>query len=145
MVLAFGGMAPYHSPMRRLLAPALAAALLSGCVERLVAVRTEPPGAALYVDGEKAGETPCEVRYVWYGTREISVERKGYKPVRQMLPLRPPWWQIFPLDFVTDVLVPFTDRLEVEYVLEPAPASEADREEMRRRAAELREKASGPK
>ena len=134
--------------MRRRLGPLLALALLSGCVERLVAVRTEPPGATLYVDGEKAGETPCEVRYVWYGTREIAVERRGYRPVREMVTLSPPWWQILPLDFVTDVLIPFTltDRLEVEYVLEPATrTTETDREEMRRRAAELREKASGPK
>jgi len=133
--------------MRRWLGPALAGVLLSGCVERLVAVRSEPPGAVLYVDGEKAGETPCEVPYVWYGTREIALERRGCKPVREMLPLRPPWWQIFPLDFVTDVLIPFTitDRLEVTYVLEPASASEADRDEMKKRAAELREKASGPK
>jgi len=133
--------------MLRVLAPALAAALLAGCVERIVAVRTEPPGAVLYVDGEKCGETPCEVRYVWYGTREISLERQGFKTVREMLPLRPPWWQIFPLDFVTDVLLPFTvtDRLEVEYVLERATRTTEERDDMRRRAAELREKAGGPR
>jgi len=87
------------------------------------------------------------VKYVWYGTREIAVERRGYRPMREMLPLRPPWWQIFPLDFVTEILIPFTltDRLEVEYVLEPLPpATEADREELRRRAEELRRKVAGP-
>jgi hypothetical protein len=120
--------------------------LLSGCVERLVAVRSEPPGAILYVDGERAGETPCDVPYVWYGTREMALERRGFKPVREMLPLRPPWWQIFPLDFVTDVLIPFTitDRLEVTYALEPEPAAGADRDGMKRRAAELRERAAAP-
>ncbi len=132
--------------MLRWIWPALAAGLLSGCVERLVAVRTDPPGATLYVDGEKAGETPCEVRYVWYGTREIALERRGFMSVRESVVLRPPWWQIFPLDFVTDVLLPFTvtDRVELEYVLRPAPASAAEREEALRRAAELREKAEGP-
>jgi hypothetical protein len=133
--------------MRRRLLPALSAVLLSGCVERIVAVRSEPPGAVVYVDGEKAGQTPCEVSYVWYGTREIALERRGCRPVREMLPLQPPWWQIFPLDFVTDVLIPFTitDRVEVTYALEPEPAAGADREEMKRRAAELRGKTEEPK
>lgn len=145
-VLALAIPRPYHALVRRI-GLVLGTFLAGGCVERIVAVRTEPPGATVYVDGERVGETPCEVKYVWYGTREIAVERRGFKPVREWLALRPPWWQIFPLDFVTEVLIPFTltDRLEVEYVLEPLPpASPADREEMRRRAEELRRKVGGP-
>ncbi len=133
--------------MCRVAGAAVAVGLLCGCVERIVAVRTDPPGATLSVDGETVGRTPCEVRYVWYGTREIVVEHRGYRPVREMLPLRPPWWQIFPLDFITDVLIPFTltDRVEVEYVLEPADRSLEGREEMRRRAEELRGRVAEPK
>lgn len=120
----------------------LAALLSGGCVERFVAVRTEPPGATLYVDGEKIGATPCEVPYIWYGQREFVVELKEHRAVRELVTLSPPWWQIFPLDFVTEILVPFTltDRLEVSYVLERAPASEQEAGEVRRRAEELRRK-----
>lgn len=134
-------------PMRRGAAALLAGAALSGCVERIIAVRTEPPGAAVYVDDEKVGVTPCEVRYSWYGTRSLAIELEGYRGVRELVNLRPPWWQIFPLDFVTDVLIPFTitDRVELSYALEPARASPREAEEVKRRAAELREKAGIPK
>ena len=122
--------------------PWLALVFLGGCVERLVAVRTEPPGAAVYLDDEKVGETPCEVEYVWYGERELVVELRGHRSVRETLPLRPPWWQFFPLDFITDVLVPFTitDRVEVEYTLQRERATEEEVDPILKRAAELRER-----
>lgn len=125
--------------MKRCL-PWLALLFLGGCVERLVAVRTEPPGAAVYLDDEKVGETPCEVEYVWYGERELVVELQGHRSVRETLALRPPWWQFFPLDFITDVLVPFTitDRVEVEYTLQRERASEEEVESILERADELR-------
>ena len=52
----------------------------------------------------------------------------------------------FPLDFITDVLVPFTirDRTELSYVLEPAAPTAEEREEIRARAREMREKAGVP-
>jgi hypothetical protein len=123
-----------------------AAALLGGCVERIISVRSEPPGATVYVDGEEAGLTPCDVKYVWYGTREIALEMKGRRTVRERVPLDPPWWQVFPLDFLTDVVIPFTitDRLELAYTLAPAGLTAPEIEEVRRNAAELREK-SAPK
>jgi hypothetical protein len=99
----------------------------------------------VYLDGEKVGPTPCEVSYTWYGTRELLVELPGRRLVRELVTLSPPWWQILPLDFVTDVLVPFTitDRVDLDYVLEPAPVSREEVEEVLRRAAELRTTSGG--
>ena len=127
--------------MKRFL-PWLALLLLGGCVERLVAVRSEPPGASVYLDDEKVGETPCEIEYIWYGERELVVELRGHRSVREILTLRPPWWQFFPLDFITGVLVPFTitDRVEVNYTLERDLASEEEVESILKRAAELRDR-----
>ena len=135
--------------MRRiLLMGALAAAALSqtGCVERLLAVHSDPPGAAVYLDGEKVGTTPCEVSYVWYGTRTLVLELRGFTLVRQDVVLSPPWWQIIPLDFVTDVLIPMTitDRLAVSYTLEQAPVSPEEVHSVLERAEELRKKALSP-
>ena len=127
---------------------ALAAAALSqtGCVERLLAVHSDPPGAAVYLDGEKVGTTPCEVSYVWYGTRTLVLELRGFTLVRQEVVLSPPWWQIIPLDFVTDVLIPMTitDRLAVSYTLEQAPVSPEEVHSVLERAEELRKKALSP-
>jgi PEGA domain-containing protein len=120
--------------------------LLVGCVERILTVKSDPPGAAVYVDGERAGETPCDVQYTWYGTRTVTLERDGFVSVSRHVELNTPWWQIFPIDFVTDVIIPFTirDRSEVHFLLEREPGGPVDVDAVRRRAEELREKTKQP-
>jgi len=107
-------------------------------------VRTDPPDATVWVDDQVVGKTPLDIPYTWYGKRLLAVERKGYAQVREIVALNPPWWQYFPLDFITDVLFPFTleDRSEFSYTLKAAD-TENELEEVKRRAAELREKAKG--
>lgn len=135
--------------MRRifLLGAALAALSQAGCVERLLAIQSDPPGAAAYLDGEKVGTTPCEVPYTWYGTRLLVLELRGFNLVRQEVVLNPPWWQILPIDFITDVLIPMTirDRLSVSYRLDPAPATPEEVDAVLERADELRKRSVPPK
>lgn len=135
--------------MRRagpLVAALLAALSQAGCVERFLAIHSDPPGAAAYLDGEKVGTTPCEVPYTWYGTRDLVLELRGYTLIRQQVVLNPPWWQIIPLDFVTDVLLPFPvrDRLAVSFLLEQAPVSREEVDAVLQKADELRKKAEAP-
>ena len=122
--------------------PILAVLLLGGCVDRLVNVRSEPPGASVYMDDVKVGETPCDVQYIWYGQRELVIELRGYRIVRETIVLRPPWWQFFPLDLITDVVLPFTvtDQVEVSYSLERERASGEEVEPILKRADELRKR-----
>jgi hypothetical protein len=126
----------------------LVLALLSqaGCVERFLAIHSDPPGAAVYLDGEKVGTTPCEVTYTWYGTRDLILELRGYTLIRQQVVLNPPWWQIIPLDFITDIVIPFTirDRMAVSYTMETAPVSREEVDAVLQRAEELRKKAEAP-
>lgn len=136
--------------MRRgifLSAVAMAALSQAGCVERLLAIQSDPPGAAAYLDGEKVGTTPCEVPYTWYGTRLLVLELRGFNLVRQEVVLNPPWWQLVPIDFITDVLIPMTlrDRLSVSFTLDPAPASPEEVDAVLERAAELRKRSVPPK
>ena len=136
--------------MRRaflLTAVALAALSQTGCVERLLAIQSDPPGAAAYLDGEKVGTTPCEVAYTWYGTRVLVLELRGFSLVRKEIVLDPPWWQLVPIDFITDVLIPMTirDRMSVSYTLDPAPASPEEVNTVLERADELRKRAVPPK
>jgi hypothetical protein len=125
----------------------VAALALGGCVERFIHVQSDPPGAVVTLDDQKVGATPVDIPYTWYGKRLLSVDLKGYAQVREIIALNPPWWQYFPLDFITDVLVPatITDRSEFSYTLEKAAVSDKELEEVKKRAAELREKAAGPK
>jgi hypothetical protein len=126
----------------------LAVWALGGCVERFISVRSDPPGAIVTLDDQKIGPTPVEIPYTWYGMRLLSVDLPGYTPVRETIALNPPWWQFPPIDFITDVLVPatITDRTEFSYFLEKVTAQpDKELEAVKGRAAELREKAAGPR
>lgn len=61
--------------------------------------------------------------------------------MKQVESVSPPWWQVTPIDFVTDVLIPFTlhDRREFDYMLQPETSKET-LENVQKRAIELREK-----
>ncbi len=131
-------------PLRLLLA---ASALASaGCVERVLVIRSDPPGARVSVDGKASGETPVEIPFVWYGTREIVLEKNGYLSREVLEPVRAPWWQVFPFDFITDVLlpIPLRDVHELEYTLEPFLPARKGFEETRKRAEEFRKRAHEP-
>jgi hypothetical protein len=100
----------------------LLALCLAGCVEHKLLVRSEPPGATIFVDGREVGDTaegPVEVPFDFYGTRVVTARKPGFVPARVEVELDPPWWQVFPLGFFTDVLWPGT----IEDVHEPAPVN----------------------
>jgi hypothetical protein len=71
------------------------------------------------VDGEEVGYTPVSIDYTYYGTREIRLIKDGYQTLTTPVKLSTPWYQIFPLEFVTDnfALTKINDRREVTYVL----------------------------
>lgn len=113
-----------RNPLARWLLPATVAVLAglsSGCMHRRLTVRSEPPGAAVVVDGEEIGFTPVSMDYTYYGTREITLIKDGYKTATLPYKMKTPWYQYFPLEFFTDNLA-FThirDKREVVYTLEP--------------------------
>lgn len=113
------------------MAPFLALLLLAGCVERRLHVRTDPPGAEVSVNGERVGRSPTTWRFTQYGDALVEVEKRGFEPARQVVPLRAPWYQKPGVDFFADVLVParIRDEHEVELRLVPTrPLTEAERE-----------------
>ena len=80
--------------------------LQSGCVRRRLMVRSNPPGAMVYVDNQPIGKTPCATDFIYYGTREIRLVKAGYETLTVNQPLPAPWYQIPPLDFVSENVVP---------------------------------------
>jgi len=134
------------------MAPARAATLLaaaalaagSGCVERRLFIRSDPPGARVFVDGEVRGEAPVRVPFMFYGTREVVVRAPRHEPARILYPARAPWYEWPPFDFFSDLIVPFTivDEHVIDFRLEPASrATEADAEALRARAEGARKEA----
>jgi len=106
---------------------ALAATFISsGCVRRRLTVRTNPPGAVVSVDNQVIGTTPAASSFTYYGTREIRVEKDGYRTESLKSRINPPWYQYPGLDFITETLWPWEIRDEriidvelVPQVLEP--------------------------
>ena len=92
---------------RTILCLAVCATLLqTGCVRRRLMIRSNPPGALVYVDNQPIGTTPCATDFTYYGTREIRLVKAGYETLTVNQPLPTPWYQIPPLDFVSENLIP---------------------------------------
>ncbi len=94
---------------------------VGGCVHRRLTIRSDPPGAQVLLDGETIGYTPASVDFTYYGTREITLIKPGYETLRVLQKIPPPWYQVPPLDFFSDNLLPFqvTNRHEFTYKLQP--------------------------
>jgi hypothetical protein len=111
-------------PLRRVLLCALAIGMIvlpSGCVRRRLNVRTNPPGALVYVDNQLIGETPCGVDFTYYGTREIRLVKPGFETMSINQPIPTPWYEYPPLDFFSENLWPakIRDNRTVAYDLRP--------------------------
>jgi hypothetical protein len=111
-------------------------ALLCGCVERRIYLRSDPPGADVYIDGEFVGQTrpdddpegPLYANFIFYGTREYTMRKPGYATTTGQVSLVRPWYQYPPVDFFAEVLAPWriVDRHYVEVSLEPAEPADVE-------------------
>lgn len=128
----------------KLIVPVLCVACLSGCVRRRMTIRTNPPGAMVYVDGYPIGTTPVSTNFVHYGTRELKIILDGHEPLTVEQPIPAPWYQIPPIDFVAETLVPteIRDHRTLNYQLLPQRVVPPD--ELRARAEDLRARAASP-
>ncbi|MFM7244972.1 MAG: PEGA domain-containing protein [Planctomycetaceae bacterium] len=98
---------------------------LAGCVQRRMTIRSNPPGALVYVDDYQLGTTPVSHDFVYYGTRKIRLVKDGYETLTVRQPFPVPWYEIFPLDFVTENLIPWEVRDErvVDLAMQPAAST----------------------
>jgi len=85
---------------------------VSGCVRRRMIVRSNPPGASVYVDKQLIGMTPAASAFTYYGTREIEVVADGFRTEKVLRKISPPWYQIPPFDFFSETLWPWEVRDE---------------------------------
>jgi hypothetical protein len=93
-----------RTPRRALLAAALLASLAcaSCAARRTLRVASDPPGSSVTLDGHVV-----EIPFEHYGHRRLTVSHPGYRSWTDSVHLRTPWYQIFPFDLVTEVLLPF--------------------------------------
>jgi hypothetical protein len=116
---------------------------LSGCVQRRMTIRSNPPGALVYVDDYDIGTTPVSASFTYYGTRKIRLVKDGYETLTVMQKFPTPWYEIVPFDFVSENLVPGTirDQRVLDYQLRPQMVVPTD--QLQARAEELRRNTPG--
>jgi hypothetical protein len=114
--------------LQRILLSGLAVlALLTGCVERTLILRSDPPGATVVVNGDEIGVAPAKLHFETYGTYEVVMSAPHHRRLRALVPVRPPWYEKIPFDLFYETAWPGTVRDEhlVTLKLEPFPEDEA--------------------
>ena len=128
-----------------LLVVALALAVgLTGCVRRTLRITTEPPNALVFLNDQEIGRSAVSTDFIWYGDYDLIIRKEGYKTLKTHWEVKPPWYQIMPIDFFAEVLWPgqIHDIHTRHLVLEPAEAPA--REELIERAMETQRQALSP-
>jgi hypothetical protein len=113
-----------------------------GCVRRRLSVRTQPAGAAVYIDKQYIGNSPTATSVTYYGTREIEVIRDGYRTEKVLRTFNPPWYQLPPLDFLSETLWPGKIRDERIVDISMVPQTVISSEQLQGRANNLRMQAA---
>lgn len=122
----------------------LAVCLLgSGCVRRRMTVRTNPPGATVSIDNQWIGNSPASTNFVYHGTREVRIERDGYRTETIRRNIKPPWYQWPVIEFFSETLWP--GELRDEHIIDVTlvPDTVAPAPEVLRRADALRGQSIG--
>jgi hypothetical protein len=93
----------------------------------------------VYVDNQQIGTTPCSVDFTYYGTREIRLVKPGYETLAVNQPIPAPWYQVPPLDFVSENLVPTKIRDNRTVTYDMAPQLVVPTQQLLERANQLRQ------
>ena len=104
-------------------------------------IRSTPPGALVYVDDYHVGQTPVSTDFIYYGTRKIRLVKDGYETLTVRQPFPIPWYEVFPLDFVTENLWPWEIRDERVVDLAMIPSASTPPEDVAARAEQARRSA----
>lgn len=90
-------------------------------VRRRLTIRSNPPGALVFIDDQEIGVTPVSTSFIYYGTRKIQLIKDGYETVTVLRTFKPPWYQWAGIDFITENLVrsEFRDERLIEFKLTP--------------------------
>ena len=92
-----------------------------GCVQRRMTIRSNPPGAFVYIDDNQIGTTPCSTDFVYYGTRQFRLVREGYETLTVDKKISAPWYEWYGIDFFSENLVPaeIRDERTIDFDLVP--------------------------
>ena len=104
----------------------LLAAVLGGCVRRVVDITSDPPGARVWVNDRDAGRTPCSIEFTHYGRYDVRLRREGYEPIAGFGDADAPVWDFVGCDLVSEVVpARLTSRVQWHFTMIPTDKDEA--------------------
>ncbi len=92
--------------LRPLAVVVLGSALVACAARRSLTITSTPPGALVRLDDAVVGPTPARIPFEYYGIRRVTLYLEGYHTHSEQIELDPPWYARFPLDIVSEVLLP---------------------------------------
>jgi hypothetical protein len=116
----------------------IAMASATGCVQRRMTVRSNPPGAMVYIDDYPIGTTPVSTDFIYYGTRKVRLVKDGYETLTVYQPVKTPWYEWFGIDFFSENIWPGEIRDERAYEFQMIPTVRVPDEQLVGRAEQLR-------
>jgi hypothetical protein len=109
-----------------------------GCVQRRMTIRSNPPGAYVYIDNYPIGVTPVATDFVYYGKRQFRLVADGYETLTVDQKVRAPWYQWFGIDFISENVIPYNIRDEQTLNFQLVPQQIPSIPELTARGEELR-------
>lgn len=113
--------------------------LIAGCVEQTMTIKSDPPGALVYLNDQEVGRTPLTRDFTWYGNYDVEVRKEGYQTLKTHQWVVAPKYLWVPLDLVME-LQPATvkDHHDLFFKLDPESPTAADPGPLMSRAEELK-------
>ncbi|MFT5423426.1 MAG: hypothetical protein ACI89L_001203 [Phycisphaerales bacterium] len=130
-----------------LAALAIVAFGLTGCIERVIKVTSNPPGARVWLNDQDLGVTPAQAQFTYHGVYDVRLEMPGYLPVHEGRKANAPVYEWPLIDLVAEAIparFENTHEWHFELVANPEtglPVDEADAL-LLQRASELRARAT---
>ena len=100
-------------------------------------IRSNPPGAQVFVDDYEIGTTPASTGYTYYGTRKIRLVKDGYETLTVYQPMPAPWYDFPGVDFFSENIWPCKIRDERAFDYQMSPMLQVPTEELKSRAEQL--------
>ena len=99
-----------------------------GCVERRFVVNSEPPGALVLMNNKPIGYAPGDNHFVYYGNYHFTLIKPCYATLQVDQKVPPPWYEIPPLDLISEILWPWhiEDVRTFSYQLQPVASTSPD-------------------
>ena len=102
-------------------------------------IKSDPPGALVYLNDHEIGRTPLKTDFEWYGDYDIELRLSGHKTLKTTRWIIAPFWNWIPLDLIASVQ-PFRlkDQHHLFYKLETETVIEADPAQLLLRGQQLK-------